>query len=42
MSVRLGVAIIGLGNALQPHAKSLRDLLDRVDVRWAAAPSGRG
>src|SRR6185437_1674744 len=40
MSVRLGVAIIGLGNAFEPHAKSLRDLLDRVDVRWAAAPSG--
>jgi predicted dehydrogenase len=40
MSVRLGVAIIGLGNAFEPHAKSLLDLLDRVDVRWAAAPSG--
>ena len=41
MSTRLGVAIIGLGNAFEPHAKSLQDLLDRVDVRWAAAPSGR-
>ena len=32
-----GVAIIGLGPASLPHAKSLLDLAGRVDVRWAAA-----
>lgn len=35
----IGVAIIGLGNALQPHARSLVDLADRVRVVWAAASS---
>ncbi len=34
----IGVAIIGLGNVLEPHAKSLLDLRDRVRVVWAAAP----
>jgi predicted dehydrogenase len=34
----IGVAVIGLGNALEPHAKSLLDLKDRVRVVWAAAP----
>ena len=33
----IGVAIIGLGNALQPHARSLVDLADRARVVWAAA-----
>jgi predicted dehydrogenase len=36
---RIGVAVIGLGNALEPHAKSLVDLADRVAVRWAASRS---
>lgn len=35
----IGVAIIGLGNALDPHAKSLLDLKDRARVVWAAATS---
>ena len=35
----IGIAIIGLGNALEPHAKSLADLADRVRVVWAAARS---
>jgi predicted dehydrogenase len=33
------VAVIGLGNALEPHAKSLLDLKDRARVVWAAARS---
>ncbi|MBV9248122.1 MAG: Gfo/Idh/MocA family oxidoreductase [Acetobacteraceae bacterium] len=35
----IGVAVIGLGNALEPHARSLLDLQDRVRVVWAAAQS---
>jgi len=35
----IGIAVIGLGNALEPHAKSLLDLKDRVRVVWAAARS---
>jgi predicted dehydrogenase len=35
----IGVSIIGLGNALQPHARSLVDLADRARVVWAAATS---
>jgi predicted dehydrogenase len=35
----IGIAVIGLGNALQPHARSLVDLADRVRVVWAAASS---
>ena len=35
----IGVAVIGLGNALQPHARALVDLADRVRVVWAAASS---
>lgn len=34
----IGVAVIGLGNVLEPHAKGLLDLRDRVRVVWAAAP----
>ncbi|HSD41969.1 MAG TPA: Gfo/Idh/MocA family oxidoreductase [Burkholderiales bacterium] len=34
------VGIIGLGMALKPHALSLRDLADRVEVAAAFAPSG--
>jgi predicted dehydrogenase len=36
---RIGIAIIGLGPASEPHTKSLLDLADRVDVRWAASRS---
>ncbi|HEX5328411.1 MAG TPA: Gfo/Idh/MocA family oxidoreductase [Acetobacteraceae bacterium] len=35
----IGIAVIGLGNALEPHAKSLADLGTRVRVVWAAASS---
>ena len=28
----IGIAVIGLGNALEPHAKSLLDLKDRARV----------
>jgi predicted dehydrogenase len=35
----IGIAVIGLGNALQPHARALIDLADRVRVVWAAASS---
>lgn len=34
-----GIAVIGLGNALEPHARSLLDLAGRVQVVWAAASS---
>lgn len=33
------VALIGLGMAVTPHAKSLLDLKDRADVVWAMSPS---
>ncbi|MHA6641153.1 Gfo/Idh/MocA family protein [Mesorhizobium sp. A623] len=36
---RLRVAMIGLGPAALPHAKSLVDLADRIEVRWAASRS---
>ena len=34
MGTRLVVAVVGLGNAFEPHARSLQDLEDRVEVRW--------
>ena len=36
---RIGVTVIGLGPASEPHAKSLLELADRVEVRWAATRS---
>ena len=39
MTRKIGVAIVGLGPASQPHSKSLTDLSDRVDVRWAVSRS---
>ncbi|HTV74979.1 MAG TPA: Gfo/Idh/MocA family oxidoreductase [Candidatus Acidoferrales bacterium] len=36
---RISLAVVGLGNAFVPHAKSLQDLADRVSVHWAASPS---
>jgi len=33
------IAIVGLGMAVAPHAKSLIDLKDRVDVAYAFSPS---
>jgi UDP-N-acetyl-2-amino-2-deoxyglucuronate dehydrogenase len=35
MTDRQRVAIIGLGMAVRPHARSLVDLRDRVEVAWA-------
>lgn len=35
----LRVSIIGLGMAVEPHARSLLELRDDVEVRWAASPS---
>ena len=34
------IALVGLGMAVTPHAKSLLDLADRVEVAWAMSPSG--
>jgi predicted dehydrogenase len=36
---KIGVAVIGLGPASLPHSRSLIDLADRVEVRWAASRS---
>jgi len=36
---KLGFGIIGLGMAVQPHARSFRDLADRVAVRGVFSPS---
>ena len=36
---KLGIAIIGLGMAVRPHARSLMDLADEADVRHAFSPS---
>jgi len=37
--VKLRIGVIGLGMAVTPHAKSLVDLKDRVDVAYAFSPS---
>ena len=37
MTRKLGIAVIGLGPASLPHSKSLFDLADRVDMRWAVS-----
>jgi UDP-N-acetyl-2-amino-2-deoxyglucuronate dehydrogenase len=39
MTDRLRVAIVGLGMAVRPHARSLVDLRDRVEVAWAFSRS---
>lgn len=39
MTRKIGVAIIGLGPASLPHSRSLIDLAERVDVRWAISRS---
>ena len=36
---KIGIAIVGLGSAVAPHAKSLADLSDRAEVKWAASPT---
>lgn len=37
--MRTGVAIVGLGTASGPHARSLLDLADIADLRWAMSRS---
>lgn len=39
MAEKLGFAIVGLGMAVTPHARSFLDLADRVAVRHAFSPS---
>jgi predicted dehydrogenase len=39
MTDRIGLAVVGVGPASEPHAKSLHDLRERVDVRWVASRS---
>ena len=41
MTRRKRIALIGLGMAVTPHAKSLMDLADRVEVVHAISPSRR-
>jgi predicted dehydrogenase len=36
---RLRVALVGLGMAVGPHAKSLMDLKDKAEVAWAFSPT---
>jgi predicted dehydrogenase len=36
---KIALALIGLGTGAKPHIKSLLDLSDRVEVRWAASPT---
>ncbi|RYY65255.1 MAG: Gfo/Idh/MocA family oxidoreductase, partial [Comamonadaceae bacterium] len=36
---RLGIALIGIGPGSEPHLASLRELHDRVDLRWAVTRS---
>jgi predicted dehydrogenase len=38
---RLRISIVGLGLAVEPHARSLIDLAERIEVRFAASPSER-
>lgn len=37
MTRKLGIAVIGLGPASLPHSKSLLDLADRAEIRWAVS-----
>lgn len=36
---RLRVALVGLGMAVEPHAKSLLDLVDKAEVAYAVSPT---
>jgi predicted dehydrogenase len=36
---RLRISVVGLGMAVEPHARSLVDLQDKVEVKWAATRS---
>lgn len=35
MDQRMGMALVGLGAASQPHLRSLQDLAERIDLRYA-------
>lgn len=35
MTPRMGMALVGLGAATQPHLRSLQDLSERIDLRYA-------
>lgn len=35
MGQRMGMAVVGLGAASQPHLRSLQDLAERIDLRYA-------
>lgn len=35
MGQRMGMALVGLGAASQPHLRSLQDLAERIDLRYA-------
>ena len=35
MTTRMGMALVGLGAAALPHLRSLQDLSDRIDLRYA-------
>jgi len=35
MANRMGMALVGLGSASLPHLRSLQDLTDRIDLRYA-------
>lgn len=37
MTRKIGIAIVGLGPASLPHSKSLLDLAERAQVRWAVS-----
>jgi UDP-N-acetyl-2-amino-2-deoxyglucuronate dehydrogenase len=39
MANRHRIALVGLGMAVTPHAQSLLDLADRVEVAWAYSPT---
>ena len=39
MATRMGMALVGLGAASQPHLRSLQDLRERIDLRYAITRS---
>ena len=39
MATRMGMALVGLGAASQPHLRSLQDLMERIDLRYAITRS---
>ena len=41
MGARIGVALVGLGAAASPHLRSLQDLSERIDFRYAVTRAPR-